>query len=158
MDAAGILDAVPFAELAEEPTVVVLEAADVVAMIGVGMESKSSSSHPKEDVVVGLVLLTLVVMLKLVVLEGREELEECRLAEEAESAAGALSSMPELDEAMACCKTPRYCSAAFVLYLASPLLESSTPCERKKAIAFAFPPVVILAICSSVHSSRRVDL
>lgn len=134
-----------------------VEVEDALEMMGVGMESKSSSSQPKEEVAAGFVLLTLVAVLKLVVLEGKDELEECRLAEEAESAAGAVSSVAELDDVTALCKTPRYCSAALVLYFASPLLDSSTPCERKKALALAFPPVVILAICSSVHSSNNVD-
>lgn len=93
---------------------------------------------------VAAVELTFVVVLKLVVLEGREELEEWRLAVELESLKLAdeeawarevlwlvgppLSSVAlPLAFATACAKDVRYCSAAFVLYLASPLLESSTP-------------------------------
>ena len=117
-----------------------------VESMGEGRESKSSSSQPKEvPAVVAAVELTFVVVLKLVVLEGREELEEWRLAVELESLKLAdeeawarevlwLVGPPPLSSvalplafATACAKDVRYCSAAFVLYLASPLLESSTP-------------------------------
>lgn len=102
-----------------------------VVSIGVGKESKSSSSQPKEAFVVGTVLLILVVVLKFVVLEGSEDEEECRLAVELESMLVveevAVSSQDGVALATAWAKELRYCSAALVLYLASPRFESSTP-------------------------------
>lgn len=130
--------------------------------IGVGKESKSSSSQPKEAFVVGIVELMLVVVLKFVVLEGSEDEDECRLAVELESTLVveevAVSSQDGVAFATACANELRYCSAALVLYLASPRFASSTPWDRKKARARELPPAVILAICSSVHSSNKVDL
>lgn len=99
-------------------------------MMGVGIESKSSSSHPNEEAeAAGVVALMFVVVLKFVVVvvfEGSDEFEEWRLVDELDSWA-----LPVVDSshwlavlATACAKEVRYCSAAFVLYLASPVLDS----------------------------------